>query len=172
FDHANGNSVYREAFPSAAIVSHAFTREKMAQNFEKFDRATADAIASDMARIDAALQRGTRRDGTPLSDTDREDLAARRRDAEGAPRRGDRSGRRACERGARPRGDEEARRPRGVQKEAGRRRRAARRGLRQLLRLADRGPRVAGGEGDARAGVSGAPLLFRRRRPPGPAPLP
>jgi len=84
FDHANGNSVYREAFPSVTIVDHDFTREKMAQNFEKFDRATADALAADMARLERRLEEGKRSDGTPLTEDDRRTIASVRRDEAGA----------------------------------------------------------------------------------------
>ncbi len=85
FDHALGNTIYKEAYPGAAFVSTAFTRGRMEKNFDKFARGTGDAIAEDLPRVKAVLESGKKRDGkTPLTDSDRKFFEIQLRDEEGA----------------------------------------------------------------------------------------
>ena len=74
WDHNLANSVYREAYPNVAIVSTPFTRQMLLDStpqFLQFFQTSGDKM---IEGLKAQLAGGKKRDGSPLSDEDKQSL--------------------------------------------------------------------------------------------------
>jgi glyoxylase-like metal-dependent hydrolase (beta-lactamase superfamily II) len=65
-DHVLGNEEYRRAFPGIVVIAHDQTRRLMMENQERVLQLPAGAQGF-LDSLRAARERGTRRDGTPLT---------------------------------------------------------------------------------------------------------
>jgi glyoxylase-like metal-dependent hydrolase (beta-lactamase superfamily II) len=71
-DHLLGNHEYREAYPSVVIVQHVETRRLADAAYPGFAKSAATDFPQYVTDMRAAVARGTRRSGQPLSDLDKE----------------------------------------------------------------------------------------------------
>ena len=74
WDHNLGNAAYREAFPSAAIISTEFTRDFIAKFTPGFLERMANNGDAIVARLKAMAESGKRQDGTALTADQKEEL--------------------------------------------------------------------------------------------------
>jgi glyoxylase-like metal-dependent hydrolase (beta-lactamase superfamily II) len=70
-DHLLGNQQYREAFPGVAIVSHVETRRIADRMYATFVEKSLKDFPVYVSDIRAAVARGTRKSGKPLSDDEK-----------------------------------------------------------------------------------------------------
>jgi cyclase len=75
-DHLLGNGQYREAFPGIAILGHAVTRQLMEKNYSDVGPEAERKEREQLQEERTALEQGRQKDGTPLSEEDREYLRA------------------------------------------------------------------------------------------------
>jgi glyoxylase-like metal-dependent hydrolase (beta-lactamase superfamily II) len=71
-DHLLGNHEYELAFPSVVIVQHAETRRLADKSYPGFAKSAATEFPQYVTDLRAAVARGTRRSGQPLSDLEKE----------------------------------------------------------------------------------------------------
>jgi glyoxylase-like metal-dependent hydrolase (beta-lactamase superfamily II) len=81
-DHLLGNGQYREAFPGIAIVGHTVTRQLMEKFYSDVGAAAVAKEREFLAQERSELEQGRRKDGTPLSDEDKEYIRAELADGE------------------------------------------------------------------------------------------
>lgn len=79
-DHVLGDDEFRKAYPGVVIVSTGFTRRKISEEPPKWMAVIAEKGPEFLQGTEAALARGTRRDGTPLTEADRKAFEAQARD--------------------------------------------------------------------------------------------
>lgn len=72
YDHTNGNAEYRDAFPSAVVVSHDFTRAQAGPNFEKYVTKFPEELPRMEEPIRALLAKGSHADGRPVTAGERD----------------------------------------------------------------------------------------------------
>jgi len=75
-DHVQGNQVYREAFPEAEIVAHRNTREDIVLRGMPEHAEELETLPGRLRAAEQQLVEDLRRDGTPPTDADREQLKA------------------------------------------------------------------------------------------------
>lgn len=71
-DHLLGNAQYREAFPSVSIVSHVETRRLADKAYTTFVERSLKDFPGYVADMRAAVARGTRKNGKPLTGDEKE----------------------------------------------------------------------------------------------------
>ncbi len=71
-DHLLGNAAFVDAFPGASIVNHVETRRLSDKSYEGFAAKAAKEFPQYVTDMRAAVARGTRRSGAPLSAQDKE----------------------------------------------------------------------------------------------------
>jgi cyclase len=71
-DHLLGNRQYKDAFPTAAIVNHVETRRLSDRFFPDFVEKSEKEFPQYIADMRAAVARGTRKSGAPLSDLEKD----------------------------------------------------------------------------------------------------
>ena len=67
-DHIAADGVFRDAFPDMAVVSTAFTRRKMVEKQIPYLTGLAETDAGYVQYLQGAVAKGTRRDGSPMSE--------------------------------------------------------------------------------------------------------
>jgi cyclase len=82
WDHNLANNAYADAFPGVAIVSTPFTRQMLLDSTPKFLEFFKTSGAKFIEQSKASLASGKKRDGTPMSDQDKQSLADFIADAE------------------------------------------------------------------------------------------
>ena len=75
-DHIAADSVFRDAFPSAVFVAHEFTRRKIVEKQAPYVRDLAATDGGYVKYLEERIASGKRRDGSPLSEEDRQRLAS------------------------------------------------------------------------------------------------
>ncbi len=78
-DHVLADGEYRAAFPGVTIVSHEQTRRLLLKNEDRVRQLPTQGPGF-LAALRGALERGTRRDGTPLTADDRREIENQVRD--------------------------------------------------------------------------------------------
>lgn len=71
-DHLLGNAAFVDAFPGVSIVNHVETRRLSDKSYEGFAAKAAKEFPQYVTDMRAAVARGTRRSGAPLSPQDKE----------------------------------------------------------------------------------------------------
>jgi glyoxylase-like metal-dependent hydrolase (beta-lactamase superfamily II) len=79
-DHIVGDGEFQKAFPDTAFVATALTRRKMLEKQPGYLEGVGKRDAEIGDRIEAAVARGTFRDGTKISDEEKRFLAKQARD--------------------------------------------------------------------------------------------
>lgn len=67
-DHIAADGVFRDAFPEMAVVATGFTRRKMIEKQIPYLKNLAETDAGYVQYLEGAIAKGTRRDGSPMSD--------------------------------------------------------------------------------------------------------
>jgi len=75
-DHVGGSAVYREAFPGVRLLAHRNTREDIAARAIPDLREQLETLPGRLEAAEEQLVTGRRRDGSPLSAEDRQQLRA------------------------------------------------------------------------------------------------
>ena len=73
-DHVLGNGTYAAAFPGVEFIAHPVTRAVMIDTVEPALVTNKVAYAEELKSLEARLEKGLRRDGTPMSAADREQV--------------------------------------------------------------------------------------------------
>src|SRR4029453_7092379 len=81
-DHLLGNGQYREAFPGIAILGHTVTRELMEKNYSDVGPEAERKEREQLQEERTALEQGRQKDGTLLTEEDREYFRAELADGE------------------------------------------------------------------------------------------
>lgn len=71
-DHLLGNGQYREAFPGIAILGHTVTRQLMEKNYSDVGPEAERKEREQLREERIALEQGRQKDGTPLTEEDKE----------------------------------------------------------------------------------------------------
>jgi cyclase len=75
-DHVTGNAAYREAYPGVDFVAHANTLTDTLEIMLPQNKKFLDDAPKRIAEIEERLRKGVRRDGTPMTEKDRQDTRA------------------------------------------------------------------------------------------------
>jgi glyoxylase-like metal-dependent hydrolase (beta-lactamase superfamily II) len=79
-DHVVGDEEFQKAFPGAVFVATEFTRRKMLEKQPGYLEGVGKRDAEIADRIEAAVKRGTFRDGTVIGEREKRFMAAQARD--------------------------------------------------------------------------------------------
>jgi cyclase len=85
-DHLLGNFQYRQAFPGVVIINHVETRRLCDRFFPSFVEKSRQDFPRYVADMRAAVARGTRRSGEPLSDAEKDYFTRQADELEAATR--------------------------------------------------------------------------------------
>ena len=75
-DHVTGNAAYREAYPGVDFVAHANTLTDTVGIMLPQNKKFLDDAPKTIAGIEERLAKGVRRDGTPMTEKDKQDTRA------------------------------------------------------------------------------------------------
>ena len=75
-DHVTGNAAYREAYPGVDFVAHANTRADTLEIMLPQNKKFLGDAPKNIAALEERLAKGIKRDGTAMSEKDRQDVRA------------------------------------------------------------------------------------------------
>jgi glyoxylase-like metal-dependent hydrolase (beta-lactamase superfamily II) len=75
-DHVTGNAAYREAYPQVDFIAHANTLADTLEIMLPQNKKFLDDAPKNIAALEERLAKGVRRDGTPMTEKDKQEVKA------------------------------------------------------------------------------------------------